>query len=204
MKKKKAEKFSIHDINKSNSKELSHTISKIKENETKYTIILVVFFMTLFLVIGYVSLRIKTISLLDYSSDFNSAYVSLSSSVITLDDNDKMSDNMGLASSGINLSFHNSVNEDLNYKLILVEDDDMKKVCGCSSDLFNIENIRYSIDGKTVKSISKDSMLITTGFLEMGKNDNINIKIWLADNDQSSGHFHGRIYFEKIEEDLIS
>ena len=200
MRKKKSEKFGVHDINKSSSKDISHTINKIKENETKYTIILVIFFMTLFFVIGYVSLRVKTISILDYSSDFNSAYVSLSSSVITLDDNDIMSDSMGLASNGINLSFHNTVSKDLNYKLILVEDDDMKRICGCSSDLFNIENIRYSIDGKTVKGISKDSMLLTTGFLEMGKNDNINIKIWLADNSLNSGHFHGRIYFEKIEE----
>ena len=44
-------------------------------------------------------------------------------------------------------------------------------------------------------------MLLTTGYLEMGKKDKINLKIWLDKNSQSSGHFHGRIFFEKIEED---
>ena len=76
----------------------------------------------------------------------------------------------------------------------------MKRICGCSSESFDIDDIRYSIDGKIVKKISKESMLITTGFLEMGKTDNMNIKIWLDENSQSLGHFHGRVYFEKIDD----
>lgn len=201
MRKKKIEKLNIHDINKNNSKDISHTINKIKENEWKYMVILVAFFMTLFFVIGYVSLRVKTLSFFDYTSDFNGAYVSLSSNVITLDENDKMSDCMGLSSSGIDLVFQNTINEDFNYKIILVEDLDMKNKCGCSSEGFNIQDIRYSLNGSTVKSLSNQNMLLTTGYLEMGKKDKINLKIWLDKNSQSSGHFHGRIFFEKIEED---
>ena len=45
MRKKKIEKLNIHDINKNNSKDISHTINKIKENEWKYMVILVAFFM---------------------------------------------------------------------------------------------------------------------------------------------------------------
>lgn len=201
MRKKKNEKLNIHDINKNNSKDISHTINKIKENEWKYMMILVLFFMTLFFVIGYVSLKIKTLSFFDYMSDFNGAYVSLSSNVITLDENDKMSDIMGLNSNGIDLVFQNTINEDYNYKIILIEDFDLKNRCGCSSEGFNISDIRYSLDESTVKNLSGQNMLLTTGYLEMGKKDKINLKIWLDKNSQSLGHFHGRIFFEKIEED---
>ena len=201
MKKKRVEKLSVHDINKSSNVDISHSINKIKENEIKYTIIIVILFMMLFFVIGYVSLRLKTISFFDYSSNFNGAYVSLSSNVITLDEDDKMSDDLGLTLDGINLELNNTISEDYNYKIVFVEDEEMKNKCHCSSDLFNIEDIRYSIDGLNVKSFTKDNMLITTGYLGMGKKDKINLKIWLDKNSQSIGHFHGKIYFEKIEED---
>ena len=201
MKKRKKEKLSINDINKNSGKNISHSINKIKENEKKYTIILVMFFMTLFLIIGYVSLRVKTFSLIDYSNDLSGAYVSLSSSVITLSEDDKISNNLGLVSDGIYLNLQNRIDNDYNYKIMLAEDDEIKNICGCSNELFNVEDIRYSIDGKTVKSISKNNMLITTGFLKMGGKDKINLKIWIDENSHSVGHFHGKIYFEKIEED---
>ena len=41
----KSKKLSSNDINKNSSIQVSHSINKIKENELKYTIILVIIFM---------------------------------------------------------------------------------------------------------------------------------------------------------------
>lgn len=193
-------KLKKQDVNKNNGKDISHTISKIQDNERKYTIILVVFFMAIFFIIGFVSLRIRTSSFFEYSNNFNGAYLSLTSRVVFLDQSSKVDDSVGLLSDGENLVIYNTTNEDINYKIILVEDYDLEKECGCSNNSFNKNDIKFSIDGKNVRTFSSEEMVITTGFLEMGKKENINLKIWIDHNSMNIGHFHGKVLFEKIED----
>ena len=193
-------KLKIQDVNKNTGKNISHTISKIQDNERKYTFILVIFFMLLFFVIGYLSLKAKNTNFFNYSNNINGAYLSLSSKVVFLGEKNKISDNNGLLSDGIDISFYNTTDEDINYKLILVDDTDLGILCGCKNEMFDKNYIRFSIDGVNVKRFFNNEMVITTGYLEMGKTANINLKMWQDINSLNTGHFHGKVIFEKMED----
>lgn len=198
-KKNKKDKLKVEDIEKNTSKDISHTIFKIKENERKYTVLLVVFFLLLFFVIGFISLRIKTKNFYELSDNLTGAYLSSSSRTIILDSDNKMSDGDGLLSSPYEIKINNTTKEAINYKVVFVEDSELKRKCGCTSEGFNISDIRYSLDGKTVSSFVGNEMIISTGYLDIGKSDTIDLRIWLDSNSQNNGHFHGEILFEKIE-----
>ena len=47
------------DIKKRTNTKMSKSVKKIKDNENKYTFLLVLFFMLLFIVIGYFTLRVQ-------------------------------------------------------------------------------------------------------------------------------------------------
>jgi len=106
-------KLKAEDINKNNGKEISHTINKIKANERKYTIILVIFFVALFLTMGYFLL----------SSDVKKIYNSYNSTLIIkapsikLTDKDVMNDSMGLKKDYFKIELVNNTEQDLNYYL---------------------------------------------------------------------------------------
>ena len=74
MKKIRGVKLKAEDINKNTGKDISHTISKIQANERKYTIILIIFFVSLFFVVGYFSLRVNTDGLFNYQVNDEKKY----------------------------------------------------------------------------------------------------------------------------------
>ena len=193
-------KIKASDINKNTGRDITHTVNKIKANERKYTIILVIFFMTIFCFVGYISLRIKPIELLDLSANSNSSYISSSSNVVVLSEKDKKIDSEGLKGEEVEVTFKNATIKDINYKIVFIEDTELKKICKCSSEGFKTSDIRFSIDGKNVKKLPEEENVITTGFLEAGKTDSIKIRIWLDSNSNYTGHFHGQFKFKEIED----
>lgn len=192
-------KMKANDINKNTGRDITHTVNKIKANERKYTIILVIFFMTIFCFIGYISLRVKPIDLIEYSSSINNSYISSSSDIILLSEKDKKTDLEGLKSEEVEVVFKNATSNDINYKIIFVEDTEIKQICKCSSDEFNLKDIKFSIDGKKIKKFPEEENVITTGFLQAGKTDKIKIRIWIDSNSNYKGHFHGQFKFKEIE-----
>jgi preprotein translocase subunit SecG len=190
-------KLKASDINRNNGKDISHTINKIKANERRYTIILVIVFIIIFLVIGYSALKSEVKKI--YNNDSN---LVIKSPLIKLSSGDVLSDEVGLKRENIKLKVSNNTGVDLNYRIVLKEDLDSKKKCGCDSNSFNIKNISYSLDGKTVRMFNNDLNVITTGMLKSYKTDNVNIKIWLNNIDNKDSHFHGKFIVEnmKIEE----
>ena len=71
-------KLQKSDINKNSSSQVSHTIRKIKENEAKYTAVLVLVFMASFCVIGYFTLRVNHGFLMDSVHQLDAADYGLS------------------------------------------------------------------------------------------------------------------------------
>lgn len=186
-------KLKAEDINKNNGKEISHTINKIKANERKYTIILVIFFIALFLTMGYFLL----------SSDVKKIYNSYNSTLIIkapsikLTDKDVMNDSMGLKKDYFKIELVNNTEQDLNYRVILKEDVNLKRKCGCTNDSFDMNNIRYTFDDKNIKKINNNLNVIETGILKSYESSNLHLRIWLNNNDGS--HFHGKIIIEKMK-----
>ena len=102
----KLKKLSSNDINKNSSVQVSHSINKIKENELKYTIILVIIFMVVFAFAGYISLRVSN----DYINDkvFYNYNLAFSTNSVTLTNRNILSDENGLKSKGVNYTIKNS------------------------------------------------------------------------------------------------
>lgn len=186
-------KLKAEDINKNNGKEISHTINKIIANERKYTIMLVMFFIVLFLTMGYflLSSDIRKIN-----NNYNSN-ITIKAPSILLTDDDVMDDSQGLNSNNIELEIINNTEVDTNYRIVLKEDINEKKKCGCINESFNVKNIRYSFDGNNIKKISNNLNVVATGVLKSYEKEKLNFRMWLSNNDGS--HFHGKFVIEKIK-----
>jgi len=195
---KKNKKLKINDINKNTSKEVAHSINKIKANERKYTIILVIFFMILFMLIGYFTLRVDNNNLTDNVSSIQSDIVLSSSKKVTLTTSDNIKDNYLV-------KIKNNSSETINYKLILVTDDTAVNSCGCTNRPLAYEYIKYSINKENIsyiKTNSNNEIVITTGSLKSGKLEKLKIDIWIDENIDTDidYHFHGYFKIERVED----
>ena len=191
-------KLQKSDINKNSSSQVSHTIKKIKENEAKYTAVLVFGFMILFCVIGYFTLRVNNNFLTDSvrQIDMTDYGLSLSSSVVTLSESNVMSEEEGLQSNPYFLTVENRTKSDLNYKILLVEDKDLYESCGCHS--IPLEQIHFSFEEEN-PSLLNESRTIGEAFLMSGKKKQYKVKIWVDSSHDSSleEHFHGHFVIER-------
>lgn len=198
--KRKKKKLTMGDISTS-SKNISHSISKIKANECKITVILVIIFLCMFGVIGYFVSSIDSTKLFNNANGINFVGVSFSSNVFTLSSDSIMSDEEGLKSNPHIIKMSNHFSYDYNYLVSLKENDLLKNVCDdCKSIDKNL--IRYSIDGITVKSLENDNLDLGIGSIEEKTDKEIAIRLWLSDgaNLDEKSIFNGMFNFSEIKE----
>ena len=174
--------------------EVPHAIKVLKDNEKKYTVILVIIFM---LIISYIGYRVLTIDNSDLYSSINIAsnnysYVSLNSSVITLTSDDIKNDEEGKTSSKNIIHIVNNTNKIQKYKIYLKNDYTDK--CACGNDLINKNYIHYSIDGKEVLTV-KDNLFIE-GKLKKKEKKDIKFTMWVSNQVIEDLHFHGHFVLE--------
>ena len=184
---KTKKKLKQTDINRNTSIEVSHTIRKIKENERKYTVILVIFFMIILSVVGYHFLTVDNSVIYSdiKTASNNNSYISLSSSNITLTSDDVLSDSLGLKSNKYKIHISNNTNKIKQYKIYLVSSD-----CKCGNSSFDKNSIHYSVDGKNVDLLTDD--LFVEGILKKKEEKDIIYRIWIDDNVVNKDlHYHG-------------
>ena len=196
-------KLKQKDINKNSSVEVSHTIKRIKENELKYTIVLVVFFMFIFGVFGYLTLRVSNDKIAvsniknNVSIGFNSA---IQGEVIFLDKHNIMSDVEGLRTNGYQVDIENTTNNSFIYQIYLSSYDNQIELCGCKDRIIDPKYIRYSLDGIITKSLDSNNGLLLTEVPITGRVlKRLNIRIWLDESlDKNSDyHYHGYLKMKK-------
>ena len=151
---------------KNSSNQISHSIQKIKDNEKKYTIILVTFFFLLFCIIGYYSLRINENIQINYIPSNNNQGTTISGKNITLTNDDIMTDDRGLKTQGLTFTIENHQDCSVNYQVVIKTDDFIIDECGCRNNLFPLTSIRYSYDGKTINTLSSTSSIIYKGTIK--------------------------------------
>ena len=190
-------KLKVKDVNKNNGKDISHTISNIKKHEKKITFILVLIFIFLFLGIAFIFIDVN---MKEYTNDIKSynSFISISSPVVLLDKSLVLNDKDGLKSKEISINIENSTCEDVNYKVVFNSNENIKSLCKCEDDLFDLNNIRYSLDGKNIKNFDSGHRIITTGIIKAYSNDTLKIRMWL--HNPISNHYHGEFVIEKIED----
>lgn len=175
-------KLQKSDINRNTSIEVSHTIKKIKENERKYTVILVIIFMSIFSIIGYKVFSINSDVLIENVKAYS--YFSASLEKITLTNKDIYNDEEGLKTKKHVLSLTNNTNIDKEYKVYFIEDENN-----------TINNIKYSFNQKDILKLGEGN-LFTEGTIRKGESINISYNIWIDNKDidldkdyQIKGHF---------------
>ena len=197
----KTKKTKKDDISKGKKRKISHSVQKIKSNERKYTIILVVFFMLLFCIIGYFTLSIHT------NNIWNNLNVSIKDSfsnsssgqLVTLTEKNAISDSDGLASDIIAFTIENSSKVKLKYRVMFVQDEINKRLCECKNNIpYNY--IKYSIDGMNVAALNKD-LVITTGVLNGESSRVIETRLWVDNtfSNNEDSHYHGHFVLEEME-----
>lgn len=203
--KKKKNKLKIENVNRNSSKNVSHTINKIKSNERKYTVILVFIFMILFIVICFFLFRVNGNKLYSSVDSAKNEMLESSSRVITLTNDYILSDKVGLKTDKYIVTINNDIPEILNYKIKLVRDDIITSKCKCDTTSLLLNNIKYSLDGKNISTLVENNnkeIIITTGSLKSGENKKVNINLWIDENvaKDKEHHFHGYFKVERIED----
>ena len=202
---KKKNKLKIENVNRNSSKNVSHTINKIKSNERKYTIILVFIFMILFIVICFFLFRVNGNKLYSSVDSARNEMLESSSRVITLTNDYILSDKVGLKTDKYVVTINNDIPEILNYKIKLVRDDIITSKCKCDKTSLLLNNIKYSLDGKNISTLVENNnkeIIITTGSLKSGENKKVNINLWIDENvsKDKEHHFQGYFKVERIED----
>jgi len=203
-------KLRLQDINKNAVTEKKHSINKIKRQETKYTIILVIFFMILFCVIGYNTLVFNY----NYESNSNwdiSSNVEFFGSNVLLTKDNQMPDSLGANSKEYQVSLLNKSNNSGHYQVLFTTNSILEEACGCKSSQMILNNTRFMINGEVLDrgdsevSIYEDnSLVIADVFLEKNKSIDLSVRLWV-DNGviiSSSEHFHGHFVFQEIKEEV--
>lgn len=185
-------------VQKNSTKEISHTIKKLQENEKKYTIILVICFIVLFIGIGYNSLKINTIKepfTTIKKIEKPNANVSISYPIITLTNDKRLALEEGLNSNPYNIHLENETGEEIPFKIYFIEDSILKRRCDCHKEIIDMTKIHYSLDKVEVKSITSSRDLVIEGVLQPEECRNIPIQLWI-DKDSKIDHFHGKFILE--------
>ena len=196
---KKKKKLRESEINRNFSPEISHTIRKIKENEFKYTVFLVLIFMMLFILIGYHTLSINTNSLIKYNENsvsFQEMFIS--SEKVTLTSKNVMNDFLGLQSYKYNIDIANNTSHEVRYQVLFQKDDELTNRCGCSLSSDDFKNIHYSLDGENVKDFSNDNFVVFEDVISSKSRNSINIQMWLAESF-IDGHIHGEFVIREMK-----
>lgn len=193
----KLKKLKLKDINRNSAIEKKYTINKIKRQELKYTIFLVVFFMLTFCFIGYKLLFINQDDLVLNENNNSIKSLGFASSTVLLTKEDIFNDKDFLKSKNYLLQIDNYNRNDIEYQVLFREDYDAIKKCGC----INSNNIiKYSIDNKTTNFLDNNKVIFK-GKIKSNSSNEILVRVWFSKENKINDelHFHGEFELEQIK-----
>ena len=189
-------KLKSEDIQKNSGKNISHTISKIKEHERFYTTILVLVFMIVISFSIYLGLRVDPDMIYANTIEEGSGFSYTSRGVYL---NQK---NIGSRDNPYSVTISNITDQNINYILRMIPDEELIEECNCREQLISYDKIKYSLEDKQERVFSNEEMVLTTGFIHPLDTEEIKLNIWLSEdlNPKEEIHFYGKIVLEKIED----
>ena len=172
------------------------SINKIVLSEKKITIIIVITFIVIMLLGGYISFRFKDNHNNSIKNNVSNKNFTYTSELITLTSSNIMNKEKGLKSNAYNIRIYNNTREKIKYKIILKSNDIS---CSCTEKI-PTNYIRYSFDGQAVKTLIEENQDIYSNTINGLSNQNIEIKLWIDESyDGLDEHYHGRFIVKKIE-----
>lgn len=200
---RKIKKLKKNDINKNSFTEVGHTINRIRQQEEKYTIILVVFFMALFCVVGYFTLSFnKNMTFSDKDLEAAGSILNNSPKILLTRDN-IMDDSLGIKSEVYAIEVNNANAKMMNYQIVFYQDTVLEDECECNNKFFDIKDVRYSLDGENVSYFSNEKgNVVMSGTIDSNSTEIINIRMWLAAGVEkleniNDYHLHGHFVIEE-------
>ena len=181
------------DISRNSSIKISGVINKIKANERRYTISLVIIFMALFMVVGFFTLKLNIKKYDDY---LEKGVLSLYSKLVVLQEENILTDDVGLKSNSYYISVYNGIEKNVRYRILLKKDETLTSRCGCEGEL-KPSDLKFSFNDDVVTFDSFDDIVIDAGILEKFENKTVEVKVWLS--EEAKTHFHGRFIVERID-----
>jgi hypothetical protein len=190
-------------VKKKNSK----AVQALQKNEKQYTYLFVGVFLLLFLYFGYQLFFVPdsifaklqktstTIAVEPIEEVVDLNMVSTSSELVTLTEDNILSDDEGEQSTPYIIRVKNNADNAIPYRIFLKEDLVMKNRCGCEDNYFS--HIRYRVDQNT-RSFEDGSNLVIEGELESKEEKEIFVYLWFEENLSSEKdiHFHGHFILE--------
>ena len=181
------------DISRNSSIKISGVINKIKANERRYTISLVIIFMALFMVVGFFTLKLNVKK---YDEYLEKGVLSLYSKLVVLQEENILTDDDGLKSNSYYISVYNGIEKNVRYRILLKKDETLTSRCGCEGEL-KPSDLKFSFNDDVVTFDSFDDIVIDAGMIEKFENKTIEVKVWLS--EEAKTHFHGRFIVERID-----
>lgn len=181
------------DISRNSSIKISGVINKIKANERRYTISLVIIFMALFMVVGFFTLKLNVKK---YDEYLEKGVLSLYSKLVVLQEENILTDDDGLKSNSYYISVYNGIEKNVRYRILLKKDETLTSRCGCEGE-FKPSDLKFSFNDDVVTFDSFDDIVIDAGMIEKFENKTIEVKVWLS--EEAKTHFHGRFIVERID-----
>lgn len=180
--KKNPKKLTQADIKKYSNTQIDHVISKIKEQELKFTIILVSIILGVFFIVSYFAFssiqKSKSLYVLR-SGDLEITYKEKKESmgdVINFVNNRSLSDEEGLKTNSYDVEIVNLSNETVNYEVRIIDDLDKVDFDSCIDKFIDRKFIRYSIDGGEVNSLNNENDIVVFASIKGEKKLNIKLK----------------------------
>lgn len=175
-------------------------IKRIKQHEKKYTIILVILFVFIIILLGYLLFSIDSKNIPEtINYKYSSLYIS--SQAVTLTNKNILKDEEGLNSKKLTINIKNTTNSKCEYRIILKKDNQTTQNCGCQNNTEDYKYIKYSLNQKDILKLEKD-MVIYKGTLNKDEEKTLTINIWLDNNlNINNYHYHGYFSIEKINQD---
>lgn len=204
----KTKRLTQKDIKKYSNTQLDHVIERIKEQESKFTAILVTVIL--------VSLLLAFYSIFSSIQDSTSQYVLKSNNltitykekdnnmgdIISFVNDDALSDTDGMKSDDYRVFITNTSNRSVIYNIEVVDDLDMISHDNCTNKKIDRKYIKYSIDGGDILSLSDDN-IIQTAVLKAESKIEYSLKFWIDDSfkDANKSHYHGKIVVSELSPD---
>jgi len=200
IKSKKQEKLTEEDIRKNSGKEISHTISKIKEHERFYTFILVIIFMITITISVLLGFKVDSYKL--YDASYYTTNYSLNGQLISLNHTHIMSDEEGLKSKEYTITYTNHTTHNLNFIIRFSKDEDAFERCKCSDHTIDYHAIKYSVDGETVQQFTEETMIVMAGMVPVQESGELKIRLWIDENYPNTDecYFYGKFMLEELED----
>lgn len=204
----KRKKLTQKDIKKYSNTQLDHVIERIKEQESKFTVILVTIILISSLIAFYSIFSSVQDSKYEYVIKSNNLTIMYKKkdnnmgNIISFVDKEALGNSDGLKSDDYKIFISNTSDRSVVYTISVVDDDDMIKYDGCSNKIISRNYIKYSINDSEVLSLGSDDVIYSS-ILKANSKIEYSLRFWIDEDfaEAINSHYHGKIVVSELSPD---